>query len=156
MEHLIKHIHTEVIKHKWKYCWRFPFTALRPFFFLALATWKLIFFFSSPGSTGAGSWFVLVLSKWPQRATKSSWHCIDPWKIKVTHKYPPVCPAFWPLKSLLELVLSSLYAPMSRSRSSRTGFAIIFIGLASEVLITVLVRSRGGWRKGKLPVNTSK
>lgn len=145
MEYLIKHIHTEVIKHKRKRSIAGDFSLLLAFFFSAFfSNMKTDFIFSSPGSTGAGSWFVLVLAKWPQRATKSSWHCIDPWKIKVTHKYPPVCPAFWPLKSLLELVLSCLYAPMSRSRSSRTGFAIIFIGLASEVLITVLARSRGG------------
>lgn len=113
-----------------------------------------IFIFSSLSSTSAWSWFAHDSSKWQQKATKSSWHCIDPWKIKVTREYPLLVLLFGYLNPpLSKVVLSSIHASMSCSRSSQIA-AIIFIGCSWEGLITVFAGSIKDWRQIKQNVNT--
>lgn len=59
--------------------------------------------------------FALVSSQWRQKATKSSWHCIDPLKIKVTCKYP-----------LLVLLFGHLNPPLiPRYSSFSSSYALI-------------------------------
>ncbi len=59
----------------------FPFTL----YFHQFKNLPTVFTFSSPGCTSTPYWFALVSSQWRQKATKSSWHCIDPQNLSPSH-----------------------------------------------------------------------